>query len=312
MNAEARVQSRPLDVGAIFAIAGVTTERIGPQTWSLVAPGNTRLIAHVDACDGWLVLEASLERNHANGDRTADWWTWLLRGRGLATPVKLVLVPGAARPVLRADIPLGEDADIAATAARACAAVASAAQAIGASASSVAEHDRAEASARVSAVTASASVDFATMCAEAGWQCVGGSDTAPRVNLQLSGRQVLALLEHDADGGLRASVELLRRHRATLTQASQEALALFLLTSSAIVRLARADVEEVDDSVAMGFEVRCAAPCGVEDVGHALSSLSVACGMCDREVLALADDRIARLYLTLRHQGNGGGECSTR
>jgi len=259
-----------------------------------------RVVARTDACDGWLVLETPFDGGDAQSHMSTGWWTWLRCGSGLGAPVKLALRPGSAQLVLRADIPLGEDVDTAAGVQKARVALASATQTIGAP--GVGKDSGSEGSWPAAATPAISSVDLATLCAEAGWPCVGGSASTPRIDLRVSGRQVLALLERRTDGGLRVWVELWRGRRASLTRASQAALGFFLLTSSAIVRLARAYVEEADDSVAVGFDVRCLEPCGVEDIDHALSALSVACAMCDREVQALADDRIARIFMALRHQ----------
>lgn len=67
--------------------------------------------------------------------------------------------------------------------------------------------------------------------------------------------------------------------------------------------MARAVSWESDAGRSWGFEVQLPGTITVATFVHGLSALSVACGLCGREVRALAHDpELARLYLEIRHR----------
>lgn len=141
-------------------------------------------------------------------------------------------------------------------------------------------------------------LDLHALCTEAGWTFTEREGSRVSVDLGGERRPAHAVLESLREGSARARVEILRRE--ALTPSSRQALGTFLLTGSAIVRLARAYVDEGADQVSAGFDAPCPSSCTASDVGHALSSLSVAWAMFGTEAVALADDRVARAYLAVR------------
>jgi hypothetical protein len=93
-------------------------------------------------------------------------------------------------------------------------------------------------------------------------------------------------------------VELLRTNAAK--EASRHALAVFLLTISGALRMARGYAEAADGHESYGFQVCLPDAPASEEIGHALAALSIAYRMCARETDVLLDAAAARCYLAAR------------
>ena len=94
------------------------------------------------------------------------------------------------------------------------------------------------------------------------------------------------------------SVEMVRCNRAA--EATRLALAVFLLTASSALRLARAHAVDDEGQQRFGFQV-CLPPAPTtEELDHALAALSIAYRTCAREANVLLDDAAARCYLGVR------------
>ncbi|MGA7342137.1 MAG: hypothetical protein WBE72_03265 [Terracidiphilus sp.] len=102
--------------------------------------------------------------------------------------------------------------------------------------------------------------------------------------------------------GVVLSLELVRSMATSET--SRRALALFLLTATGALRLARAYAEEVESGLAFGIEVHLPTAPAVEEIDHALAALSIARRVCARETNVLLNEAAARRYLAARNLSN--------
>ncbi len=85
-----------------------------------------------------------------------------------------------------------------------------------------------------------------------------------------------------------------------IADCSRKAIALFLLTASSSLRLARAYGTETEDAWTFGMMVSLPALPAMEEIDHGLAALSVAHRICAREANVLLDEAAARCYLTAR------------
>ena len=147
-----------------------------------------------------------------------------------------------------------------------------------------------------------AAVSIPELLRETPWPCTErgpndfsvdlGADSAPPARISTN--------EH----GIDFSVEVVRCTSAA--EVTRQALAIFLLTASGTLRLARGHAVEDGDQQRFGFQV-CLPPAPTTDESdHALAALSIAYRTCVREANALLDDAAARCYLGVRDF-----QCST-
>ena len=100
------------------------------------------------------------------------------------------------------------------------------------------------------------------------------------------------------ENGVVASVELVRS-KAT-AETTRQALAVFLLTTSSVLRMARAYAVKTDEQMSFGFQVGLPHAPAAEEIDDALAALSVAYRNCARETSVLLNDLAARSYLSAR------------
>ena len=98
------------------------------------------------------------------------------------------------------------------------------------------------------------------------------------------------------ESGVELNVELVRSNRA----ASRRALAVFLLTATSALRMARVCAVEADGQTSFGLQVGLPAAPAMEEIDHALAALSIAHRICAREANVLLNDAAARCYLAAR------------
>jgi hypothetical protein len=148
-------------------------------------------------------------------------------------------------------------------------------------------------------------LDLASLVSAAGWPFTVRSPSRLAIPLDVPGLSIQAALEVVQAGDVRARVQL-EPSATSLSPDSREGIAQLLLTTSGLVRLSRARSEATFEGAGsgVGFEadLRCLAPGvarqpGAEELDLALLSLTVAARLCAREVKALADETVARLYL---------------
>jgi hypothetical protein len=94
---------------------------------------------------------------------------------------------------------------------------------------------------------------------------------------------------------LELSVELLRC--GAPANASRQALALFLLTATSVLRLVRAYAAQTEDQESYGLQVSLPTSAGSAEIDHALAALSIAYRMCAREAAVLLQAAAAHHYL---------------
>jgi hypothetical protein len=150
------------------------------------------------------------------------------------------------------------------------------------------------------------SVALQRLCEGSGWAWSERSGARVAVALETEHGAPHAELAHEPDGDLRVHVSvgaetLLPAPRAD-DPGTAEATERFLLAACGAVRMARA---ALDEGGRARFEVRLAADAASRQLEHALSALSVAWGLCARELLALQDPELARAF----SKGCSGGDA---
>jgi hypothetical protein len=137
---------------------------------------------------------------------------------------------------------------------------------------------------------------LAEMLRETAWAC---TERAPNVfSVDLGSDAATSATIRAQNGGLALSAEL--AGGAPATQASSQALNLFLLTANSIVRLARAYRVDEAGQQRFGFQVCLPATPTAGELEEGLAALSVAHRSCAREAKVLLDDAAARCYLSVR------------
>jgi hypothetical protein len=134
---------------------------------------------------------------------------------------------------------------------------------------------------------------------EAGWPFAERSEGSCMVELDSRGDFYQALIETEADGSRRASVEL--ADWESPAPASKDALAVLLLAAAGVIRMVRPVVDDFGDRMTARFEIRFTPGASPALVDRGLSSLSVACRFCGREAAVLNNLRIAEKYIAVRN-----------
>lgn len=288
------------DEGPVVAVTealsgyGLSVRATDSKAWQL-SIASRRGVARID--DGWLVLEFPPPRGRAPSplrtlERNAE-----LRGNAK----HVLLVDGSA--LLRAEVPVEEafGRGAAGIAWQVREAVAGLVSAIAASTSCTSSTG--EAPSDGGGENGASSSDPGALCGEADWSYSERSSGRLHVDLDVAGGAFYqAAVERDA-GHIMQRVELLAEGDAATESLAGSAIAALLLPVSGVVRMARAVSWESDAGRSWGFEVQLPGTITVATFVHGLSALSVACGLCGREVRALAHDpELARLYLEIRHR----------
>jgi hypothetical protein len=248
-----------------------------------------RIGAFVD--DAWLLLDEPLESGVLSNASLAT------ANGGLPGGAKFALVPEDERIHVRAELPLQLGTDLAARlleALRGC--------------------ERAIALARGkcelegvalpgagdpggdAAVAPASEDDLSRLCEETGWVFNRRSSGFPTVDLEGTRGFFQGRLERRAGGVVSLSAEIQDCDAAT--SACEEALAVFLLRSCGLQRMARAVGAPTGERVAPRFEVILAADPSPAELSEALSALSVAVrfGAGELQVLARSEE-VALSYL---------------
>jgi hypothetical protein len=100
------------------------------------------------------------------------------------------------------------------------------------------------------------------------------------------------------ENGVVVNVELVRSEATAET--TRQALAVFLLTTSSVLRMVRAYAVRTDEQMSFGFQVGLPLAPAAEEIEDALAALSVAYRNCARETSVLLNDLAARSYLSVR------------
>lgn len=147
-----------------------------------------------------------------------------------------------------------------------------------------------------SADSAAAAPDWTALLDASGWPV--SSRRKDRITVELDAPGVSAQARLAAgDDGASLSVELARAERVSST--ARRAMAHHVLILTGLVRMVRAITSEHRNAVLL--DVRLAVTASPPDLDLALSALSVGVRFAARELRALADDRLAALYLDHLH-----------
>jgi hypothetical protein len=120
----------------------------------------------------------------------------------------------------------------------------------------------------------------------------GLNDCAAQLDADSAAPARVAMIEND----LVFSTELVRCAART----ARKSLALFLLTASGALRLARAYAVQAESEWSFGFQVCLPSAPAAEEIDHAMAALSFAHRICARESNVLLDEAAARSYLAAR------------
>jgi hypothetical protein len=267
-------------------------ERIGRDEWNFILNNGSTLLVSARADGHWLQLDAPLGGGMA---QRRDAWQLLQLNQGLGGLSKLAWLPGQTALRVRAEIPLGEDSDLQRRLLEACSGLKAAAGRL--------HGEGKEGQTNAYPLTGSGernSGDIAPtlqrLCTESGWEFTERAPAKLAVGLEARSGFYQAIVEEQAGGAVSIAVELTRG--TAFGESSKRAIGALLLRASAVVKLARAVVKEEDDDggATASFEALFqTAPCATE-LGHALSALAVACGLCGRAAVAMQDEIVARNY----------------
>lgn len=273
---------------------GLNVRATDPKEWQL-SMANRKGVARID--DGWLVLEFPPPRGRAPSPLRI-----LERNAELSGNTKYVLLADDSVR-LRAEVPI-EEAYVrgaAGIAAQAREAVADLASALGASTPSVTS--MIDAPGDAGGENGASSFDPKTLCNEVDWPHSERSSGRLHVDLDVVGGAFYQAAVERNGGRIVQRVELVAEGDVATESLTGLAIAALLLTVSGAVRMVRAVSWESGSGQTWGFEVQLPETTTVATFAHGLSALSVACGLCGREVRALAHDpALARLYLEIRYR----------
>jgi hypothetical protein len=268
----------------------VDLRQTGPWRWQSIAQNGTLLPIESRLEEGFLQLATrpeSRQREAAELERV------LLGNSVLTGGVGAVLDPVSARLFMRADIPLMEDTrpEEKHLLHRLHLALEG-------------FHAGADLMKSIDAVSGFPMPPAAASCArltellrECAWHCEerGTDEFSATLDAGSAPPAKVRMTEHD----LQLSVDLGRTDAAS--EAVRTALAAFLLTTSSVLRMARAYAVETEGTWNFGFRVCLPAAPTPEEVDHALAALSTAYRISARETSVLLDEAAARCYLAARN-----------
>jgi hypothetical protein len=250
---------------------------VGSSAWRFTPRGEMHFSAVATLEDDWLVLEST-----GDLDLFSDASPWELLARNAALPglAKFALGSGA-RIVLRAELPLYEDANLSARIRETCDGFESACLPY--------EFSEQDSDPKAPA----ARPDLKRLCAEAGWPFTERGPDKVLVELEAPPHFWQAAMLNTARG-VHLSCDLAPCD--SVSTECRDAIASFLLSASGVLRMARAAVKA--DTARL--EVLFATPPSSSEISSSLDGLSVGCSLCGEEVKTLQDPAIAQHYFALR------------
>jgi hypothetical protein len=136
------------------------------------------------------------------------------------------------------------------------------------------------------------------VCSTSGWNYAEREDGSGVATLALPTGSVKAVVTANGRRDFRIAVPL--PGYESLADIGRRAAAVLLLTVNGLVRFARASVERSAGRAGAFVEIPFRGLPSAALLETALSALAVSCGLCDRELSALADESVARRYLNAR------------
>jgi hypothetical protein len=295
-----------LNIAVIAALcqiaAKVTEDEYG--SWRIFCADGFALTATLE--NDWLRLRASFanDRIHGNAIPRCAWEVLLRNG----------LLPGGAKLVTAADratvhaavefpldreaisaVPIAGDAAPDALKAQLCQSIVDLRQAARRHSNS---NDRA-----ACRNSAHKTVDLPELCTAAGWPFNRRKDSRITVQLETSREFAQAIIT--GDDGVRATVELYRASKP-LSASSHQAIAVLLLQLGGLSRAVRPAVCTDSGLHVPVLQASLGPNPSPWELDRILAALSVAAGMCQREIALLADEQISNRYLSMRGWSAGG------
>jgi hypothetical protein len=297
------LRSRHLAVAESLGKCAPAVEQVGPGRWSLLLSNGTVLLVSAAVIEDWLVLDAPLPAADHAGWPPA--WQLLRLNAGLDGASRIVRSPEDSDLRLRSEIPLDEEVNLFARVRETCAGFERASDTLQGectpgdlAAEWPARPGPSVAAPQLGREPETDAVDLARLCTQAGWPFVTRDEGRLAVDLGLDGEGPPAVIARRADGSVETAADLVRGD--DLTALCREAVAWLLVAASGLVRFAKPAVRTGEGRSVARVEVTFPTPPCAAELGHALSALSVACGLVAREVQVLRDDRVAREYLSSR------------
>jgi hypothetical protein len=277
-------------VSAALAECALTVAPLECDRWSvLVEDGAPRIDAWV--WDDWLLLESSASGEETHGALSAKASLELLdRSARLQAGAKLLLT-GAGRLLVRAEVPIEADIDIRRRTREAMDGFRAALKG-----------DRAPEVSGTGVLPATlTAAELKELCVETGWPTQERGNGPPTVRLEGGGSPRHAIVSPWGEGA-RLSVD--PTPGAILKAVSQHAVWLFLILSAASLRMVRPAVNHDDGHLTPRFEVSFHSRPAAPELECAFCALSVAGQLCAEELGALQDEIFAGEYLASRGWSN--------
>jgi hypothetical protein len=260
-------------------------ESAGPWQWRCAVQNGVRTPVCATLADGFLQLAGPANAIH-DGSRTLE--AALLANDSLAGGARFALDVHGLGLHVRTDVVMLEEALLVDRIRWALVGLGQGSSALRPSD----HHDHAT----ITQAASAAEVNLDELLRETAWQCTERGMDEFVVELDAVSAPPARIKRNES--GIAISVELIRSN--VMTEPSQQALAIFLLTAGSTLRLVRAYAAGVDDQRSFGFQVSLAASAVAEEIDHALAALSIAHRMCAREANVLLDEAAARCYMAVR------------
>jgi len=267
--------------------------RLDADRWRLTLSNGRALSVSARHDDGFLLLDADTGASPA----PAQLATLAEAGSDLPAVVKFALVRGSSSVRLRAEFPLPEEGGAADRIRRNLNGMLSALHRL---------LEPAPCQAAACPVEALPVVPLPELLKESGWDYHERPGGALLADLETGSRFLQAEI-NQSGAGARFRLTLYQNDQAAET--ARHALWLYLLEANAGLRFARGFIDQTNEGVAAGFEVRLETAPSPAEAGHALAALSVAGRHCAREMEVLKDAALAGIYRLARppyhHSGKG-------
>jgi hypothetical protein len=310
------------EIAACLERHAASVRETSPHSWEFSFAGR-KGAARIEP--DWLLLDIPFDRSRSKSALSRERLErFLAVAAQLDGPAKFGFDPGAKQMHLQADLPLVLEDDPMERIDRAFLSMEQALQRIDEPNNAVSGNSDAAQPAN-DAELAERCVRWKQLCEETLWPIHPRGASKLAVSLDVPGSFCQAIAEAAGAGSVRI------RHEAgnnELSDVSRKALAVFLLTASRVVRMARAyAVHEVPGAGSMvlggtaeavaglsspgtqhpapstrsiGWEILLGDPPAAFEIDRALSALSMACRMTTNELAVLAEDEVARRYLAVQ------------
>jgi hypothetical protein len=286
-----RFEMREQSIHEVLAGRAEPVTTRGRGKWELAVDGHPGRAIEVRLEDEWVWCRAPIPR--AEKFNNVDDFIW--RNPRLPGGCRVVFDPRHSDVHLREDIPVVDGIDVSTACDRAITDLVAARNVL---ATKGRPRTAGAGRPRPSRDVAERTDTLESICGAAGWRYAERDGGRGVVTLELAHGAVPARLDARGESNYRASAQAARY--PALSEAGRRAVAVLMLTVNGIVRFVRAGIEQSADGLSAFFERRfCELPSPAV-LDAALSALSVACGLCGRELQALENDDVARQYLATR------------